>query len=450
MNNERPAQILIVDDTPTNIKVLFNLLKESGFKVLVANSGEAALSNLEKVTPDLILLDIQMPGIDGFETCRRLKDNPATREIPVIFMTAFSDVEHKVKGLELGAVDYITKPFQHEEVLARVKVHLKMWQLTQNLADKNSELQQLTHSLEGRVEERTAHLQQALEELQRAQDQLVNNEKMSALGQLIAGVAHEINNPINFISGNLKYAEDYIQDLVDLLSLYQKKNPLPDSEIADKIDEIDLDYLLEDLPQLLSSMKEGTRRISQISTSLRTFSRSDTDARVEFDIHDGIDSTLLILKHRLKATEQRPSIRVVKNYGNLPEIKCYPGQLNQVFMNLLSNAIDALEESNRGLSKAEIEAEPNQIAIATSLDTSNQMAIVSIRDNGPGIAEPIRAKIFDRLFTTKSVGVGTGLGLSLSRQIIEDKHHGKILCNSEPGSGAEFLIQIPIDQCGKP
>ncbi|MGC9527015.1 MAG: hybrid sensor histidine kinase/response regulator [Limnospira sp.] len=448
MNNERQAQILIVDDTPTNIKVLFNLLKESGFKVLVANSGEAALSNLEKVTPDLILLDIQMPGIDGFETCRRLQENAETREIPVIFMTAFSDVEHKVKGLELGAVDYITKPFQHEEVLARVKVHLKLRQLTQNLADKNAELQQLTHSLENRVKERTAHLQQALEELQQTQDQLVNNEKMSALGQLIAGVAHEINNPINFISGNLKYAEEYIQDLVDLLALYQKKSLKPDPEITDKINEIDLDYLLEDLPQLLSSMKEGTCRISQISTSLRTFSRSDTDAQVEFDIHDGIDSTLMILKHRLKGNDRRPAIQVIKNYGNLPEIKCYPGQLNQVFMNVLSNAIDALEESNQGLSKAEIEAEPNQIAIATSLDPSNPIAIISIRDNGPGIAEPIRAKIFDRLFTTKSVGVGTGLGLSLSRQIIEEKHRGKILCNSQPGSGAEFLIQIPINQCG--
>ncbi|TVU52844.1 MAG: response regulator [Arthrospira sp. PLM2.Bin9] len=445
MDNERLAKILIVDDTPTNIKVLFKLLKEAGFKVLVANSGEIALSSLDKVTPDLILLDVQMPGIDGFETCRRLKENSATQEIPVIFMTAISDVEHKVKGLELGAVDYITKPFQHQEVLARVKVHLQMRQLQKNLKDKNLELEKLNQTLENRVEERTAHLQKTVHQLQEMQDQLVNHEKMSALGQLMAGVAHEINNPINFIVGNLKYAEEYIQDLVDLLALYQQKFPEGDADINDKIEEIDLDYLLTDLPQLIASMKEGTCRISQISTSLRIFARSDTDAKIDFDIHDGINSTLLILKHRFKANQNRPGIRVIKNYGQLPKIQCYPGQLNQVFMNVISNAIDALEEASQGQPRLELEANPNQITIATKFEPCRQVAIISIHDNGPGMSPEIQAKIFDRLFTTKSVGVGTGLGLSLSRQIVEEKHNGKILCKSEPGQGAEFIIEIPVN-----
>lgn len=445
MDNEQQTQILIVDDTPTNIKVLFNLLKEAGFKVLVANSGEIALSSLEKVTPDLILLDIQMPGIDGFETCRLLKENATTQEIPVIFMTAISDVEHKVKGLELGAVDYITKPFQHQEVLARVKVHLKMRELQKNLEEKNLELEQLNKTLEHKVEERTNNLQETVDELQDIQDQLVNHEKMSALGQLMAGVAHEINNPINFIVGNLKYAEQYIQDLVDLLALYKEKLTEPDVDIENKIEEIDLDYLLTDLPQLIASMKEGTCRISQISTSLRIFARSDADAKVEFDIHDGINSTLLILKHRFKANQNRAGIRVVKNYGKLPKINCYPGQLNQVFMNIISNAIDALEDSSIGKSKAEIEANPNQIIITTEFEPSAETATIFIQDNGFGISPEIQAKIFDRLFTTKSVGVGTGLGLSLSRQIIEEKHNGKILCKSEPGKGAEFIIEIPVN-----
>lgn len=444
MDNEQLAKILIVDDTPTNIKVLFKLLKEAGFKVLVANSGEAALSSLDKVTPDLILLDVQMPGIDGFETCRRLKNNSATQEIPVIFMTAISDVEHKVKGLQLGAVDYITKPFQHQEVLARVKVHLQIRQLQRNLQDKNWELQTLNQTLENRVEERTAHLEKTVHQLQEMQDQLVNHEKMSALGQLMAGVAHEINNPINFIIGNLKYAEEYIQNLVELLNLYRQKYPQYDADINSKIEEIDLDYLLTDLPQLIASMKEGTCRISQISTSLRIFARSDTDAKIEFDIHDGIDSTLLILKHRFKANKSRRGIRVIKNYGKLPKIMCYPGQLNQVFMNVISNAIDALEEASQGQSRLELESKPNQITIATKFEPSRQSVVISIHDNGPGMSPEIQARIFDRLFTTKSVGVGTGLGLSLSRQIIEEKHNGKISCKSKPGEGAEFIIEIPV------
>ncbi|MGK7922318.1 MAG: ATP-binding protein, partial [Trichodesmium sp.] len=282
------------------------------------------------------------------------------------------------------------------------------------------------------------------QQLEQTQLQLVQNEKMASIGQLVSGIAHEINNPVGFISGNLDYATEYIQDLIDLLELYQQGIDWNSQTTQAKIEEIELDYLLTDLPGLIESMKEGTERIAEISKSMRTFSRSDTTAKVAFNIHDGIDSTLLILRHRLKANEVRPEIKVVKNYGELPEVDCYPGQLNQVFMNLIANAIDALEESNSGKSFQEIKAAPNQITITTEIDSEKQQAIIRIRDNGMGMSEEVKDKIFGHLFTTKPVGKGTGLGLSISRQIVEEKHGGKITCSSKLGKGTEFMISLPI------
>ena len=281
-------------------------------------------------------------------------------------------------------------------------------------------------------------------QLEQTQIQLVQSEKMATVGQLTAGIAHEINNPVNFIAGNLKYARTHSQDLIDLLKLYQVYYPHPLPEIAEKLEAIDLDYLIEDLPNLLDSMEEGTNRITQISHSMRRFSRSDTVAKVPFNIHDGLDSTLLILKHRLKDREKHSAIEVVKKYGDLPEIPCYPGQLNQVFVNLLANAIDALEECNAGLTFAESKARQNQITIVTELGVDNQSAIVRIRDNGNGIPEEVKAKIFENLFTTKPVGKGTGIGLAISRSIIEGKHGGTLTCVSELGKGTEFAIALPV------
>ncbi|MDY6802537.1 MAG: response regulator [Cyanobacteriota bacterium] len=429
--------IFIVDDNPNNIKVLFDFLRNSGFRVLVAKDGESALAKLEETSADLILLDIMMPGIDGFETCRRLKANPKTNEIPVIFMTALADTDNKVRGLSLGAVDYITKPFEREEILARINMQIQFRELTKELAAKNAELKDLNAQLEEKVEERTR-------ELKKAQFQLILGEKMSSLGQLVAGVAHEINNPIGFIAGNLSYATNYAQDLINLLNLYQKYYPEPEAEIKEQIEAIELDYLVEDFPQLIDSMMEGTKRITQISKSMRTFSRSDAEAKVKFDIHKGIDSTLLILKHRLKANQQRPDIEVIKEYCNLPEIDCYPGQLNQVFMNIIANAIDAFDELNSGRSWAEIKANRNEIKIKTEMGENGDRAIVKITDNGIGMPPLVKAKIFDHLFTTKGVGKGTGLGLSITREIIEDKHGGVICCNSAPGKGTEFTIALPV------
>ncbi|MEG3900800.1 AAA family ATPase [Microcoleus sp. B4-C5] len=283
--------------------------------------------------------------------------------------------------------------------------------------------------------------QQAFTALKQAQLTIVQSEKMSALGNLVAGVAHEINNPVGFLGGNIQPALDYIKDLFGLLDLYEEKYPQLDPEIREEIENIDLEYIREDLPKLVGSMREGVKRIRDISTSLRTFSRADTNYPVACNIHDGIDSTIMILKHRLKANETRPEIQVIREYGNLPPVECYAGQLNQVFMNLLGNAIDALEESNQGRNYAEI---VNQIIIKTDILWDQKQAILCIKDNGFGMSEAVREKIFDELFTTKEVGKGTGLGLAIARQIVVEKHGGTIEVNSVLGEGTEFTILLPM------
>ena len=313
-------------------------------------------------------------------------------------------------------------------------------------------LKRANEELELRVEERTAELQQksdsleqALQELHHAQAQMVQAEKMSSLGQLVAGVAHEINNPVNFIYGNISYAEEYTQELLSLLSLYQKHYPIPAEEIQFEIEAIDLEFLRKDLFKLLGSIQVGSQRIRDIVKSLQTFSHLDRAEVKAVDLHEGIDSTLMILEHRLKNKPEHPGIWVIKNYGALPLVECYSGQLNQVFMNLLSNAIDALEERDEQRSLAETKANPSTITISTSRSSDDQVTI-TIADNGIGISEDICSRLFDPFFTTKAVGKGTGMGLSISYQIVTEKHGGQLSCHSTPGQGAKFVVQIPILQ----
>ncbi|MFB8788726.1 MAG: response regulator [Potamolinea sp.] len=370
--------ILIVDDTPTNLKILFDILNQSGFKVSIAKSGENALQKVQEALLDLILLDVMMPGIDGFETCRRLKANLTTKDIPVIFLTVLSEVVDKVKGLKLGAVDYITKPIEQEEVLARINVHL---------------------------------------ELRKAQLRLIQEEKMAVLGQLVAGVAHEINNPVNFIYGNLSHARQDVDDLLRLLCLYETYTLESIPEVQAYSEEIDWEFLKDDLPQLLRSMEVGTERILGIVKSLQVFSRMEHTEPKPVNLQESIDSTLMLLSNRLRtkthdANLRRPDIEVLKEYGKLPLVEGHVGELNQVFMNLLANAIDAINErieEEKKCQHANSQGFSPKITIRTEVTRDLRQVVIQIQDNGIGMSEKVRQRIFEQFFTTKPIGQGTGL-----------------------------------------
>jgi len=580
-------QILLVDDTVSNLTLVSDFLSKYGFEVLLAKNGYQALKIIEKTLPDLILLDVVMPEMSGFEICDRLKAGDKTKDIPVIFITAVEDTsnpENKVKGLTQGAVDYISKPIQLEEVLARVKVHLQLRLLTEQLTEQNVRLQQeiaerqrveaeiirakdLLSSIfnesadaiflvnpqtgltidcnqravqlfeatnkeellniegqtlqkklftaeylsfiwqeierkgcwsqeleyiskqgklfwgnlavkqisvagkkinlvrvtdvterkqreealrqsEAKARKKSTQLQQTLKQLKHTQAQLIQTEKMSSLGRMVAGIAHEINNPASFIYGNLAPAREYCQNLLSLVELYQQTYPISTPEIQQFTENIDVDFLREDAPKLIDSMQVGIERIKQIVLSLKNFSRLDQELLKAVDLHEGIDSTLLILQHRLKAEGDRPEIEVIKDYGQLAPVNCYASLLNQVFMNLLINAIDAVES----------QPSPRVITIRTAMGESRKWSrenrqeslftpfvIIRIADNGLGMSKEIQQKVFDPFFTTKPVGSGTGLGLSISYQIIVEKHQGYISCTSVPGQGTEFIVEIPVN-----
>jgi len=341
------------------------------------------------------------------------------------------------KTIPANEIQFLASTF--EEVFRQLKIHD---QLTAEIAQRK-QIEVTLRDSEARERDKSQQLEQAIENLKRTQTQLIQTEKNSSLGQLVAGVAHEINNPVGFIHGNLIHLQHYADSLLNLVHLYQKHYPNPISEIEKEAENIDLDFLQNDLPKIMSSMRIGTDRIRQIVLSLRNFSRMDESEFKEVDIHQGIDSTLLILQHRLKGRLEHPEIKVIRDYGNIPLVECYAGQLNQVFMNILVNAIDALEEINTEWVAGSIERQPCCIRICTWV-VDSQWVKIAIADNGNGIPESIQTQIFNPFFTTKPVGKGTGMGMAISYQIITEKHGGTLRCFSTPEKGTEFEICIPV------
>jgi len=437
-NSEVKGNILVVDDTLDNINLLATMLTEIGYKVRKALSGQMALMGVQAAPPDLILLDISMPEMNGYEVCEKLKASEQTRDIPVIFLSALDNVLDKVKAFSIGGVDYITKPFQLEEVLVRVENHLTIRRLQKQLSEQNS----LLKKSEALEREKSQQLEVTLRQLQQTQAQLIQSEKMSSLGQLVAGIAHEINNPINFIYGNLSPIEQYSSSLLILMEKYQQELPTPSAAIQELEESYELEFLKEDLPALLLSVKSGVQRIRDLVLSLRSFSRLGEAEVKKVNIHDGLDSTLVILQHRLNAQSNRPEIRLEKEYSKLPEVECYAGQINQVFLHILNNAIDALEKVNWETSQSS-----PKIRICTQLIDSSHIAI-AISDNGIGINESLQKKIFDPFFTTKKIGSGIGMGLSISYQIVVESHGGELFCESMSEQGTTFNILLPL-QCTK-
>ncbi len=415
--NDTPT-IMIVDDTPANLQLLNRMLRERGYRVRSFPSGEMALKSAWNDPPDLMLLDVNMPGMNGFEVCERLKSEDRTRGIPVIFISALTETLDKVKAFQAGGVDYITKPFQFEEVHARIEVHLKLI------------------GAQRAVEEQNAALEKAMRELKAAQQQLIQSEKLAAIGILTAGIAHEINNPVNFIKTSALALQADIEDIQRLLSLYAScRTECPRPEMPARIDalhrEIETETLLAEIPTLLSHIQEGVRRTEEIVQSLRLYARKDSLVKEKTDLHQLVDAALVILSPRYRKT-----IPIQKHYGNLPKIAVHPGGMIQVITNVLSNAIDAIE--------AKPVREGESITITTSLlRRDKEVAVLSVQDTGIGIPDAIREKIFDPFFTTKDVGKGTGLGLSISLGIVQE-HGGSIEINSIQGKGTTVSILLPV------
>jgi len=395
--------ILLVDDNPENLKVLANILKPKGYTIRLSRSGSKAIESVKSKPPKLILLDVQMPGMDGYETCKALKEDKTLAQIPVIFISALSGILDKVKAFEAGAVDYIEKPFHLDEVVARVNTHLT-------------------------VKRQQEQLEAALEKVSQTQNKLIQAEKMASLGTLAAGIAHEINNPINFVNAGAVGIELDLIDLIKVLELYEKldlKNIQPElaKQIHQKKTEIDYNYIKENLMTTIKDIKMGASRTTEIVKGLKRFSRVDSEEMYDVDINQEIESNVKIIK-RLSKKEIDFQLELEKD---ITTINGLPGQLNQLFMNLIMNAEQAINE--KGVVK-----------ITTS--NRNGGVNITVADSGCGISEELGDRIFDPFLTTKEVGEGTGLGLSISFGIVKH-HNGKITYTSKLNEGTTFNIQLP-------
>ena len=416
--NEQPApSVLIVDDVLANLSLLSDILKGNGYKVRPAPNGILALQAAKHEPPDIILLDIHMPGMDGFEVCCKLKADPALADIPILFISALSETKDKVRAFGEGGQDYITKPFQLEEVLARVNTHLELRRAQRELEKQNNALRE------------------ALLQLKTTQNQLIVSEKMAALGVLAAGVAHEINNPINFVKTSFHGLEKDIQDLIALLS-YCQMHLDKDRQAAFEDFKKNIDYktIIQEVPELLGHIFEGLHRTEDIVKSLRSFARTDDLLDNKIDLHEVVDAVLVMLSPRYEK-----KIQVIKNYGELPLVCGNMGKLSQVFTNVLSNAIDAVEDQGDSARyRITIKSE-------TLLKDGKNYAVLRISDMGMGITPDIVNRIFDPFFTTKPVGKGTGLGLFICKSLIQE-HKGFLEVSSPAGEGATFSIFLPACQ----
>lgn len=415
--------ILVVDDEP-DVEMLIMLkfrreIAQGDYVFSFASNGADAYEKVKASSDiDVVLTDINMPEMDGLTLLAKL--NALDYPPKTVMVSAYGDMKNIRAAMNKGAFDFVTKPINSEDLLIT-----------------------LTRSLKATEQERGNRTR-----LKQAQLQLVQSEKMSSLGQMLAGVAHEINNPVNYVYGNLKPARDYVEELTELIELYQQHYPRPAPEIQNYIEEVDLDFLQEDLAKLLDSLEMGATRIRELVLSLRNFSRLDDSEKKAVDIHVGIESTLVILNGRLKGTAETSKINVIRDYGTLPLVPCHSSQLNQVIMNIVGNAIDAFEEcageGSTPQAAAPLAGEALSKTIKISTEVREGWARIAIADNGPGMEQETIDKLFDPFFTTKPMGKGTGLGLAISQQIITEKHGGRLSCQSTPGMGSEFVIALPL------